>query len=554
MVTAVLETLNPYFYKLLIDNLSSRDYWLLVKIIILFVGVKILANLSHAMNYWLGDKILIPAARDVRLAVFRRIQELDFAYHVNKNTGSLISAFKRGDGAFFDIFHSINHELARLLISLLVALYFFVRVTPSIAFILLGFFIANIFISWRLIKHNMRIRREFNRSEDAVSGIITDNLLNYETVKFFAQEKKEEARLQKQFEDWFEKLWAFANSFRLMDVMVGSLANIGMLVILWVTLKKMVSQEISSGDFILVASFMTGFYYRFFDLLYRMRHVARHYVDIKKYLEILEQPILVKDPEKPVDLLKVKGEIEFQDVDFAYPDSKRKMILKDINLKIKPGESVAFVGRSGAGKTTLVKILLRFYDLNQGRILLDGVDIADFAKSRLRLFIGVVPQEPVLFNNTVGFNISYGNDQVSQAEIVKAAKTANLDRFIDGLPKKYETEVGERGIKLSGGQKQRLAIARMILADPQIIVFDEATSNLDSESERLIQEALWKIARGRTVLIIAHRFSTVRKADRIIVMNHGRIAEEGSHQNLIKRQKGLYQYLWQLQTKGELDE
>ena len=260
----------------------------------------------------------------------------------------------------------------------------------------------------------------------------------------------------------------------------------------------------------------------------------------------------MKDPVVPAVPEKVKGEIKFEGVSFVYPDSEAE-ILQEMSLVINKGESVAFVGRSGAGKTTVVKLLLRFYDVTKGKIFLDGIDIKEFTKSQLRSYIGLVPQEPVLFNNTLGYNLAYGHSNATQKQIEKVVKMANLYEFIESLPMKYETQVGERGIKLSGGQKQRLAIARMLLIDPKIIIFDEATSNLDSESERLIQDSLWKIAKGKTVLIIAHRFSTIRRVDRIIVMDKGRIVDIGSHKELKAKEEGLYRYLWQLQARGDIE-
>jgi len=322
------------------------------------------------------------------------------------------------------------------------------------------------------------------------------------------------------------------------------------LIIFWVTIEKLIKGQISVGDFVMVASFMAGFYHVFFELLWRMRNIARHFVDIKNYFAVLDEEVTVKDPKNPEDIKEVKGNIDFRNITFNYGDS-RSRVLKNINLSIKAGESLAFVGRSGAGKTTLIKLLLRFYDVSAGEILIDGVDVKNLAKSQLRSFIGVVPQEPILFNNTVGYNIAYGRDNATKEDIVRVTKMANLHNFIESLPEKYKTQVGERGIKLSGGQKQRLAIARMLLSNPKIIVFDEATSNLDSESEKLIQKSLWKMARGRTVLIIAHRFSTVRKAGRIVVLEDGEIAQIGNHEKLISDTNGLYYYLWHLQTKKE---
>jgi len=551
LVASVLANLNPYFLKLLIDSAPSRNYQRLIAVLLVFVGVRILAGFLDTLSHYLGDRVLVPAAKDARLAVFRYIQDLDFAFHVDKNTGSLISAFRRGDGAFFELFFDIHQNIIYILVSLLVAIFFFSRITPAIALVLLLIFVINTALSWYLIKINMEKRRSFNKSEDEISGIITDNLLNYETVKFFAQEEKETRRLKDKFKDWMSKLYQYSDTFRLMDFTIGTLSNLGLLFIFWITISKLIKDQITLGDFAMVAAFISGFYYQFFDLLYRLRNIAKRYVDIQRYFAVLDNEIQVKDPVKPVKVKEIRGEICFHNLNFSYPSNKQA-ILRNIDLSIQEGESIALVGRSGAGKTTLIKLLLRFYDLSKGKISLDGIDIKDFSKSQLRSFIGVVPQEPILFNNTIGYNIAYGVDKAMLSEIIEAAKMANLHDFIKRLPLKYKTEVGERGIKLSGGQKQRLAIARMLLTDPKIIVFDEATSNLDSESERLIQDSLWKIAKKRTVLIIAHRFSTVRRADKIIVMNEGQIVEAGSHKSLIRKKEGLYKYLWQLQAQVDL--
>ena len=549
ILVAVLENLNPYIYKLLVDSVTAERYAKVFNLLLIFVAVKIIVNLGNALSHFLGDRVYIPSSSDARVNIFRRVQDLDFAFHSDKHTGSLISIFKRGDHAYESFFDSFN-EILRILVSLLVVLFFFSRVSLVVMSVMVGVSAANIILSIFLIHINMRKREAFNDSEDRISGIITDNLINYETVKFFAQEEKEENRLRREFVDWKVKLWGFANSFRIMDISVGSVSNIGILIIFWLAIQKLIKGEISVGDFVMVASFMTGFYYIFFDLLWRIRNVARHFVDVKNYFAILDEEIMVKDPKNPEVIKQVKGNIDFRNVTFNYSSSLTQ-VLKNINLSIKAGESVAFVGRSGAGKTTFIKLLLRFYDVSSGEILIDGVNVRNLSKSELRSFIGVVPQEPILFNNTIGYNIAYGNDKAGDEDIVRVAKMANLHEFIEGLPEKYETPVGERGIKLSGGQKQRLAIGRMLLSNPKIIVFDEATSNLDSESEKLIQKSLWKMARERTILIIGHRFSTVRKADRIVVLEDGEIVQVGNHEKLISDTNGLYYYLWHLQIKGE---
>jgi ATP-binding cassette, subfamily B, heavy metal transporter len=551
VVAGISENLSPYILKLLIDNATKGNFEILLKLLLGFVGIRLVAVLVDTLSYHLGDRVQIPAARDARIAVFKYIQDLDFAFHVNKNTGALISAFKRGDGAFFNLFMNFHQDVLRTIVSLGVVLFFFSRVNPVILFMMLILFLVNVTVMAFLIKLNLKTRKEFNDSEDQISGIITDNLLNYETVKFFAQEKAEENRLRKSFEDWVNKIWKFSNSFRLMDISIGTISSLGMFLMLGTVIKMLVAKKIGLGDFVMVSSFLSGFYYRFFGLFFQLRNIAKSFIDLEKYFEILDNDIMVKDPLVPKTIKEVKGKIEFRKVGFAYPGIRKK-VLDGVDLKISQGESVAFVGRSGAGKTTLVKLLLRFYDLKKGKILVDGVDIRKLNKGYLRSLLAVVPQEPILFNNTIGFNIGYGKDGVNKKEIREAAKMANLSEFIESLPKKYETQVGERGIKLSGGQKQRLAIARAMLCNPKILIFDEATSNLDSESERLIQEALWNTAQNRTLLIIAHRFSTIRRADKIVVLQHGKVVETGKHTDLIKIKDGVYQKLWTLQAKGKL--
>jgi ATP-binding cassette subfamily B protein len=548
-IAVVLETISPYWIKGILDNAQSNNFAAVFNFLILFGISTIGSNLVSALSYFFGDRVMIPFSREVRETIFHKVLELDFAYHVNKNTGSLISAFRRGDGAIYSIFQSIHQELFRILIALIVTLTFLFRASPDLGFSLLVLFIGNIFLILWLIKINLKYRTDFNNSEDKISGIITDSLINYETVKFFAAEDKERYRLSNKFNDWSKKFWHFSNSFRLMDVSIGSTSGFGMLFILWLAIKKL-NNGFSLGDFVMVAGFITGFYYQFFHLFFRIRDIAKSITDIEKYFGILDNSTQVPDPSSPVTLENPSGNLIFKHLAFAYPNTRDK-VLDDINLEIKNGEKVAFVGRSGAGKTTLIKLLLRFYDATSGSIEFDGVNIKKFTKSYLRSLMAVVPQEPIMFNNTVKFNLSYGNEKASFKAIKQAASDASILDFIEKLPKKWKSEVGERGIKLSGGQKQRLAIARALLVNPKILIFDEATSNLDSESERKIQSALNLASKNRTVIIIAHRFSTIRNADKIVVLSNGTIAEIGKHRDLIKK-GGLYKMLWTLQSKGKL--
>jgi len=548
-LTVTLETIRPYWLKGILDSAQVNNFKAVFNYLLLFGVSTIGSNWVSALCYYSGDKIMIPLSREIREVIFQKVLELDFAYHVNKNTGSLISAFRRGDSAIYSVFQSIHHELFQVLIALIVTLFFLFRASPDIAISLLVLFIGNIFLIWWLIKINLKYRTDFNNSEDEISGIITDSLINYETVKFFAAEEKERQRLGKSFNDWSKKFWSFANSFRLMDISIGSTSGFGMLFILWLAIKKL-NNGFSLGDLIMVAGFITGFYYQFFNLFFRIRDIAKSITDLDKYFGILDNTTQVPDPIVPQTLQKPLGNLTFKHLAFAYPNHQGR-VLDDINLDINVGEKVAFVGRSGAGKTTLIKLLLRFYDVTAGLIEFDGVDIKKFTKSYLRSLMAVVPQEPIMFNNTIRFNLSYGRENAPFKAIKQAAADANILDFIEKLPKRWKSEVGERGIKLSGGQKQRLAIARALLVNPKILIFDEATSNLDSESERQIQSALNSASKNRTVIIIAHRFSTIRNADKIVVLSNGTVVEIGKHRDLIKK-GGLYKMLWTLQSKGKL--
>ena len=542
------DSVQPVFYKLFIDALPSLVSSRLFQLLLIFIVIRFLGVLFDVASGYFSDLTVIPAARDARLLIFKKVQDLDFAYHLSKSTGSLISAFKRGDNAFFDFHHTVNIHLAQAAMSFVILLLFFTQINPIIALLMLFSFALNLYLAKYLIKNNLKTRTEFNQSEDKISDIIVDNLINFETVKLFAKEQKEYKRLNTQFVDWYQKLWAYANSFRLIDIDVGVLANAGLFLILLFGLQQIFSLRLTPGDYIMVLGFVSNFYPKFFQVLYDLRNVAKHNADIDRYFSILDQKVVVLDPLRPVKKTSINGEINFQNVSFTYPEGKRNAI-HHIDLDIKPGQSVAFVGHSGVGKTTLTKLLMRFYDPDQGHILIDGVDIKNFSKAQLRSFMGVVPQEPILFNDTIGYNIGYGATRPTNQQIIAAAKMANLHEFIDSLPHKYETAVGERGVKLSGGQKQRLAIARMILSDPGIIIFDEATSQLDSDSEKKIQDAFWNAAKDKTTLIIAHRLSTIARAEKIVVMEKGTIKEIGSHRQLLSNPASLYSHFWQLQSQ-----
>lgn len=545
---SISESVLPYFYKLFIDAIPQMDPVLLLKILVGYIGIRLLKLAFDLATFFLGDSALLATARDIRQAVFKKIQDLDFAYHLTKSTGSMISSIKRGDLAVFNFFHMVNINLVRGLISFIVLLVLFAQLKIEIAGLMLLSMVLNSIFAYFLIKRNVAARVAFNKSEDDVSEVIVDNLINFETVKFFAKEREEYLRLGGSFVPWMKALWGYANSFRAIDVVIGVTGNMSMLAVLYLGLRYLLSGEFSAGEYVMILGFVNTFYGRFFDLVFEMRDVAKNNADLKSYFSVFNKDTLVQDPKNPISVASVEGEIVFDSVNFSYPEG-RSDALKDFTFKINPGESIALVGHSGAGKTTITKLLMRFYDVESGAILIDGVNIKDMTKSNLRSFMGIVPQEPVLFNESIAYNIGYGAGTTDLEVIKKAAQMANLDEFISDLPKGYDTKVGERGVRLSGGQKQRLAIARMILSNPDIIIFDEATSQLDSQSEKLIQDAFWKVSKNKTTLIIAHRLSSITKADKIVVMENGQIAEVGTHKSLLAK-KGLYSKFWKLQTVG----
>ncbi len=548
IVSQIAGAVQPYFYKLFIDAIPGGNFSVLLRILIFYIAIKFAAMIFSLTGRTFGDRAMLHAVPAIDLKVFKRLQDLDFAFHTNKSSGALINRMKRGQGALWDLHEVVNYKTTNFLVNAAVLFFFFKDLDIRVVGLALASMVLSFVAAAFAIPKNIEARRGMNRVSDKVTGVIVDNLANYDTVKMFAKELWEMSRLKRMYRSWQKFLWKYAISFRYIGGSTWAIANISLFVILLLIISQR-GISLSAGEFILVVGFLHQLDSASSQLIWNVRGLAKNFTDITKYFEILDEEIKVKDPQDPAKIKQVDGEIEYKKVSFAYEEGREKTeAIKDINLKIRQGQSLAFVGRSGAGKTTMVKLLMRFFDVDEGEITIDGVNVKDFTKSDLRSFMGVVPQEPILFNNTIGYNIAYGKERATQREMIAAAKLANIHDFIAGLPKGYQTKVGERGIKLSGGQKQRVAIARMILSDPEIVIFDEATSQLDSESERLIQDAFWKATEDKTTIIIAHRLSTVMRADKIVVMEEGRIVETGSHNELLAKKSSLYKHFWELQT------
>jgi len=547
VIFAVLNNVQPYFFKLFVDNIPQNNSVFLLNIFIIYILVRIVSLIADVTSVFFGDTMLIKASRDARLSFFKKINELDFAYHISKKTGSLISAVKRGDSAFFNTHFILHRHIGKIIISLLVMIFFFLRLNIYLLLALFASMLVSFLISQKLIKDNLKIRKKFLAEDDYIMDTLIDNLNNFDTVKLFAKEKWEHKRLSNLHFSWFKQFNLFTQSFRTINISSGIIGNLSIFTILFLGLIQFRQGIITIGDYIMIVTYITSFYPQVLELIYEMRHLLISVIDLEKYFQVFDQKIQVPDPIHPVRCKNIKGKIEFKNVSFTYPDNNTKA-LNNFSLTIKPGQSVALVGKSGVGKTTISKLILRYYDVQQGEILLDDININRYAKSKLRSFIGVVPQEPILFNDTILYNIAYSKNKASKKQIISASKAAYLHEFIMSLPKKYDTIVGERGIKLSGGQRQRLAIARVILANPDIVLFDEATSQLDSISEKLIREALRHACKDKTTIIIAHRLSTISWVNKILVLDKGKVIESGAHSKLIKDKNSLYTKFWRLQS------
>jgi ATP-binding cassette subfamily B protein len=385
-----------------------------------------------------------------------------------------------------------------------------------------------------------------NALDSKANGQAVDSLLNYETVKYFNNEAHELKRYDNTLGKWEDIAVKSQTSMSLLNFGQGGIIAIGLTVIMIYAGQGVKQGTMSLGDLVLVNTMMLQLFMplNFLGIIYRMlRHTL---ADMEMVINLLELKPEIKDTDDAKKLRVVKGEVRFENVKFSYDDSRE--ILDNISFSIPPGTKLGVVGSSGAGKSTLSRLLFRFYEVKSGRVLIDDQDISKVTQESLRKAIGIVPQDTVLFNDTIFYNIQYARPEASRQEVINAATMANLHQFIEGLPEGYNTLVGERGLKLSGGEKQRVAIARVILKNAPILVFDEATSSLDSRSEKAILESLHEISEHHTTLVIAHRLSTIVDADRIIVLEHGKIVEQGTHQSLLK-ENGVYAAMWRLQQE-----
>lgn len=514
--------------------LSLIGLWLLLSLVSTYIS-----NMTGYMGEVLGTKVSLEAESDA----YSHFLTLPILFHKKEQRGEILQKISRGSWSLQDMISTVSDVLPQLLMLLFSLVAMFI-VQWQIGLVILFSFVIYFFLTVKYVKPEMAARKKENVAFEKHYGTVYDKLYNVFLVKNFVMEDKER-------ENFFKSLLGkvipavkdAANKSRKVEIVRGVIYSISFVAVLGLAIFFLRKGSLTPGQFVMFFGYINLAFgpLRFFGNLYK--RYKRAVVAIKRFLKLkkIEPEKMNHGNETPVS---IKGEIFFDNVDFGY--LKNKLVLKNINLKIKPGETVALVGKSGVGKTTLAELIMGYYQTKKGNIFLDGVEISQLQLKWLRDKIALVPQDLNLFNDTLINNLKYANPKATEKEIISAAKAASADEFINQLPKKYHTKVGQEGIKLSMGQRQRIAITMAFLKNPKILILDEPTAALDAESERKVQQGINKLIEGKTTIIIAHRFSTVRNADKIVVIDKGRIAEMGNHEELIKK-KGIYYSLYSLQ-------
>ena len=541
----------PIVFKEMIDGLSSTQQVLAlpVLLLVLYGCLRFSTALFTELREILFARVTQRAVRQVSLEVFRHLHALSLRFHLERQTGGVSRDIERGSRSISSLISYTLYSILPTLVEIgLVLGILFVKYDSGYVLITLISLVSYIVFTIKVSNWRIDIRRAVNENDSAANTRAVDSLLNYETVKYFNNETWEARRYDEQLIKWEEAATRSQTTLAFLNLGQQAIIALGVTAMMWRAADGVVDGRMTIGDLVLVNAFLIQLYapLNFLGIVYR--EIRQALTDIERMFKLLLENREIADAPNARDLPDGPLQINFDQVSFAY-DPERK-ILKNVDFAVAPGKTVAVVGHSGAGKSTLSRLLYRFYDVTEGAIRINGHDLRNLKQASLRAAIGIVPQDTVLFNDSIFYNINYGRPDAGKDEVYAAARAAQLHDFIEGLPQKYETRVGERGLKLSGGEKQRVAIARALLKNPPILIFDEATSALDSATERAIQSQLEFAARGRTTLIIAHRLSTIMNADEILVMNEGHIIERGTHAALLSAE-GHYARMWLLQQQEE---
>ncbi|WP_322105715.1 ABC transporter ATP-binding protein/permease [Paraburkholderia sp. J41] len=523
-------------------------------LVVAYAIVRLSTSLFTELREILFSKVTESAVRQLALKVFRHLHALSLRFHLERQTGGMSRDIERGTRGITQLISYSLYSILPTLVEVgLVLGFFVVKYEAYYAVVTLVALVAYIVFTVKVTEWRTHFRRTMNDLDSRANSRAIDSLLNYETVKYFGNEEWETQRYDENLHRYRQAAIKSQHSLSALNFGQQAIIGTGLVFILWRATEGVMAGRLTLGDLVLINTFMLQLYIplNFLGVVYR--ELKQSLTDMDRMFTLMNVEREVADAPNAPPLAVRGGEVRFSHVNFAYEPSRQ--ILHDVSFTIAAGTTTAVVGHSGSGKSTLARLLFRFYDLDKtagGAITIDGQDIREVKQASLRAAIGIVPQDTVLFNDSIYYNIAYGRPAATREEVIAAARAAHIHAFIESLPKGYDTPVGERGLKLSGGEKQRVAIARTVLKNPPILLFDEATSALDSRSERAIQHELEQIARERTTLVIAHRLSTVVHAEQIIVMDHGRIVERGTHAELL-RAGGLYAQMWALQQQRASD-
>ena len=511
--------------------------------------LKLGASLFNELRDVVFAKVRYRAMRRLSTRVLEHLHRLSLRFHLDRRTGAVSRDLERGTRSVSQIMNYMAFSVLPILVEFSLVAFILLRdYAPVFALAMFGSVVVYVLVTFAITEWRMDFRHYMNRLDSQANNQAFDSLINYETVKYFGNERMELKRYDATLSEWEDWAVKSQTSMSILNFGQGAVIALGVTLVMYLAMRGVVAGEIGIGDLVLLNAFLLQLFLPlgFLGIVYRQ--IKYSLADMDLIFKLLEREPEITDRPGAPDLEVSGGSIRFEGVDFAY--QPQRQILHGLDLEVPTGRKVAVVGHSGAGKSTLARLIYRFYDVNAGRITIDGQDVRDVTQDSLRAAIGIVPQDTVLFNESIFYNIAYGRPQASRAEVEQAAAMAHIKGFVDGLPDGWETVVGERGLKLSGGEKQRVAIARAILKDPQILIFDEATSSLDSRTEQAIQETLAEVAARHTTLVIAHRLSTVVDADQILVMSAGRVVERGTHKELLAA-TGVYHDMWDLQQREQ---